>query len=270
MKFLKKLFVFPVIAFCSVCAFAGCGGQDSRLEREAPTLTRSDILISGQSITINGFDDVYYSSDGGKNWVDENIFNSLDFNKTYNFCIMYPATTKFLASKSSNIIAVSLAKTPETTPIIKDENVVVNGNSVAIVGFDNASYSADDGETWTNFNVFNDLINGKTYKFRVKINGTATTSQSEPSRPRFVTIEKLERAAPLLTASNISVDNLKAQIVIYDFQDAIYSIDGGLTFQESNVFEGLSTGKTYKIAVKYVANEMYNESDWSNVIYRSL
>lgn len=259
------------VVFCvSACIFVGCG-SDNRLEQDAPSLLRSNLEVSGQTLTINGFENAKYSKDGGESWSENNSFAALKFDTTYNICVMYAENEEYRASPSSNVISVKIARPAALTPIIRDENIQMDGNRVAIVGFENASYSSNNGESWTENNVFSNLINGKTYQFRVRINETDTTAQSEPSRIREITIPKLSRSAPLLESSKVIVNASEGVISVVGFgSEAVYSIDGGKTYQTEPFFENLTQGQTYLIAVKYLETKEYSESPWSNIIHRIL
>ncbi len=265
----KRISVFLptlLIAFCALFLCA-CGEQ----EREAPDLTRSNIVVVDRTITINGFEDALYSKDSGATWQEENVFAELTYDSTYGICVKYPRTREYLESPMSNVIDIQIVKAPATTPVILSSNVIVSGNKVEITGFTNAQYSADDGKTWSNNNVFSNLLPGHTYSFRVRIMETENTAASAISRAYNVTIEKAEQDAPLLDGDNVALNQSVLNIVVNGYENAnlLYSCDGGQTSQASRVFSNLTPGQTYAICIKYPETDTQKESPWSNIIYRT-
>ncbi len=265
----KRISVFLpalLIAFCALFLCA-CGEQ----ERAAPDLTRSNIVVVDRTITVNGFEDALYSKDRGATWQEENIFVDLTYDSTYGICVKYPRTREYLESPVSQVVEIQVVKTPAATPVILSSNVIVSGNKVEIIGFSNAQYSADNGVTWSDNNVFSNLSPGQTYSFRVRILETADTAASAISRPYNVTIDKMEQDAPFLDSDRVAINQSVLNIVVngYDNINLLYSCDGGKTSQTSRVFSNLTPGKTYAICIKYPETASQQESPWSNIVYRT-
>ena len=126
--------LLPTLLVC-LCALllCACGEQ----ERQAPDLSRSNIVVTNRTITVNGFEGALYSKDSGATWQEENVFSELVYGSTYGICVKYAETDDFKESPASEVVEIQIIKTPAATPILRSENFVVNGNRVEIVGFNN-------------------------------------------------------------------------------------------------------------------------------------
>ena len=259
--------LLPTLLVC-ICALflCACGEQ----ERQAPDLSRSNIVVVNRTITVNGFEEALYSKDGGATWQEENVFSELVYGSTYSVCVKYKETDDFKESPASNVVEVQIIKTPAETPVLRSDNFIVNGNRVEIVGFENAQYSADNGETWSTSNIFANLNFGQSYNFKVRIMETADTGASAVSRAYTVAIDKTTQDAPLLLSERVVMNENVMNIIVNNYGgNVLYSKDGGLTSQTSNVFTNLTSGSTYAICIKYAETDTAQESPWSNVVYRT-
>ena len=259
--------LLPTLLVC-LCALllCACGEQ----ERQAPDLSRSNIVVTNRTITVNGFEGALYSKDSGATWQEENVFSELVYGSTYGICVKYAETDDFKESPASEVVEIQIIKTPAATPILRSENFVVKGNRVEIVGFENAQYSADNGETWSTSNIFANLNFGQSYNFTVRIMETADTGASAVSRAYTITIDKATQDAPLLLSERVIMNENVRNIIVNNYGgNVLYSKDGGVTSQTSNVFTNLTPGATYAICIKYAATDTAQESPWSNIVYRT-
>lgn len=270
MKFSKISMLLPALVLCC-CAFIFSACGDSRLSREAPSISKANIVVTDKTIRIDGFNDALYSKDRGENWQEQNIFTDLVYNNTYFICVKLKANDEYKESAMSNVIEIKISKTPATKPMIRSNNIVIDGNRATVVGFTNALYSKDGGLNWQESNVFVNLEDAKTYFICVKIKETDTAGASEPSDVYELKMPKIKQDAPLLTQENVVYSEANNLIRVEGFgTNVLYSKDGGLTSQESNIFSNLVHGSTYKICICYKETEIYDVSSWSQIVTISL
>ena len=266
MKFSKISMFLPALVLCC-CAFIFSACGDSRLEREAPSISRANIVVTDRTIRIDGFNNAMYSVDRGQNWQDQNTFTNLIYDNTYYVCVKLLADDTYKESPISNVVEIKILKTPATTPTINNSNLLVEGNKLTIQGFSNAMYSKDGGLNWQDSNVFVNLQNGQQYSLRVKIKETETAGASEPSNVFVFQMPKDKQDAPLLIQDKViySENNYVIKIEGYGV-NVDYSVDNGKTWQDSNVFSDLTPGSTYYVCVRYKETETLAKSDWSKPV----
>ena len=266
MKFSKISMFLPAVVWCC-CAFIFSACGDSRLEREAPSISRANIVVTDRTIRIDGFNNAMYSVDRGQNWQDQNTFTNLIYDNTYYVCVKLLADDTYKESPISNVVEIKILKTPATTPTINNSNLLVEGNKLTIQGFSNAMYSKDVGLNWQDSNVFVNLQNGQQYSLRVKIKETETAGASEPSNVFVFQMPKDKQDTPLLIQDKViySENNYVIKIEGYGV-NVDYSVDNGKTWQDSNVFSDLTPGSTYYVCVRYKETETLAKSDWSKPV----
>ena len=122
--------------------------------------------------------------------------------------------------------------------------------SIQVEASVNVEYSIDNGESWQSQNEFSDLAPGDyhvlikdesgEYIFEYENNPIVIVAQIPPQ------INDLQIVDP----SDLSSTDGTITIIAEGNELLVYSIDNGLTWQNSNIFEGLSIGN-YQILIQY-------------------
>ena len=199
-----------------------------------------------------------FSIDGGLNWQLSNNFTGLA-SGTYNVAIRYTDNSCFTLYPSNPVIlnapdAPSITNVASTDPTdcnVTDGTITI----VAIGGTGSYHYSIDGGTSYQASNVFNGL-NASSNPYQITVRNSDGTCIVTGS-----IVNLTDKVAP--TISNVASTNptdcgvADGTITITATSSAgnalEYSIDGGVTYQSSNVFSGLdASGNTYQIRVRNV------------------
>ncbi|HCW07982.1 MAG TPA: hypothetical protein DGG95_11535 [Cytophagales bacterium] len=210
--------------------------------------SKTDVTCSGNSdgtitITVSGGTAPYqYSDDNGTTFQASNVFNSLAVG-TYQLVAKDASGCQFSASVS---IGQPTAVTFTFTKV--DAGCSGSTGSITITGSGGNNlymYSIDNGTTYQASNTFSNLA-AQTYQAIIKDGNNCTSSTST------VTIN----------AGNLTVNSSKSDATCAGNDGSItvssvtggtspyqYSIDGGTTYQASNLFTNLNVGN-YSLMVK--------------------
>ena len=107
--------------------------------------------------------------------------------------------------------------------------------------------------------------NAGTYPVSVSFTMQAGTAQLEPVTSTL-TITKVEQNAPNPPRASNTATN---SITVTAIPGAVFSIDGGETWQASTIFEGLTPDTAYTIQAKYPGDRNHEESPTSSAIIRT-
>ena len=107
---------------------------------------------TANDVTLKKFDILEYSKDQ-ENWQDSNIFNDLTPETDYVFYQRIKETEDTYASNSSEGLRIRTKKENTNNPI-KPEIENVTENIVTLKAVKGYEYSADNGLTWQDYNVF--------------------------------------------------------------------------------------------------------------------
>ena len=107
-------------------------------------------------------------------------------------------------------------------------------------------YSIDDGETWQESGVFENLEPGKEYTILSRIKATDESEASEPEET-VVTTKNSSPKTPNIQGSTVTEDSITVQ----KMDNYEYSIDGGKNWQKSPEFTGLTPNTEYEIIARY-------------------
>ena len=205
----------------------------------------SSCTIINGSIVIDAVgNNLEYSIDGGISWQSSNEFNDLP-------AASYTILIREFMSDCTVEANVVLNDFPQTEILdvntqdisdcsISDGQIEIIANGEALV------YSIDDGINWTSDNVFQNLPVGN-YTIIVQSANAEDCSESimveliAPSEPDIIDIEVVN---PTLCSENIGSITIEG-----DGSNLEYSVDGGLTWQNNNLFEDLSAGD-YQIIIR--------------------
>jgi len=210
-------------------------------------------------IEIEGLiSELEFSLDGGNNWSDVAIYDNL-VNANYNILIRHKDYT--------SCVIDTLVTIEGPGAILLDQSIVVNDTDcqsnvgsilVQQVSNDPLEFSIDGGANWQDSPLFSGLASGS-YSIEVRPIGGSTCTQ---------VIENVEGPEPIVIADiNITdvtscVDDNGILEINASGGQLLYSIDGGIEFQEDNVFAGLVAG-IYNIVIQ---SENYQNCDIDTIV----
>lgn len=213
---------------------------------------------------LGGASATYEYSIDGLNWLEDNLFEGLkagDYSLTIRdkaapSCI---SEAKNVSLEKATELGLEVVSTPVSCYGSADGSIDIYltvGDELAIY-----EYSIDNGDTWQPGFKFTDLVAG-TYNVGIREQGTTDCQppmQSvEVAEPEEIIIEvnKKDESCDAINDGQIIVVSSGTYI-----GNSEYTIDGGLTFQTSNTFNGIGIG-TYTV----FARSLENTNCVSNVI----
>ncbi|NJN77567.1 MAG: hypothetical protein HC803_03950, partial [Saprospiraceae bacterium] len=214
----------------------------------------SNCGVSDGTITITATgSNLRYSIDGGTNWQAGNIFSSLGAG-TYNVAVRYANGTCVTLNPTNPVIltapnAPSITNVFSTNPTdcgVTDGTITIQATG----GTAPLQYSINGGANWQASNNFTGLAGGS-YQIRVRnANGSCEVSSTD-----VTLINKISPVIASVASTNVTNCNVtdgSITITASSAQGSIeYSINGGTTWQPSNVFTNLTAG-TYQIRVRNI------------------
>ena len=232
----------------------------------APTLAASDT----NSLTLNTVENAEYSMDG-QVWQDSPVFKNLDAGTAYTLYQRLKATEDGNYNASPAASAQFSTKFTTVNPgdlsaVFKPQSYPYTGNPIAYqvpaishVTKSTVTYTVD-GQTTTAAPT-----NAGTYPVTVSFTMQAGTAPLDPVTSTL-TITKVEQNAPNPPrASNTGTNS----ITVTAIPGAVFSIDGGETWQASTIFDGLTPDTAYTIQAKYPGDRNHEESPTSSAIIRT-
>lgn len=217
-----------------------CGYSTQPVAPQIESKTNSSVTL----VHISGCE---YSKDG-ENWQDSNIFTNLSLlsgSSTYTFYQRVKATEEVQVSEKSEglVVTFKTAQSTPSAPVISS----CTDTSVTLVEITNGEYSMD-GVNWQSSNVFDNLLPNTEYIFYQRYAEDDSHEVSNSSDGISVTTDKSEQtlipSAP--TVEDVTISSVTLAVV----EGCEYSMDG-VTWQASNLFEGLSYGTQYTFYQRY-------------------
>ena len=230
----------------------------------APVITNvastnpSNCGVNDGTITVTataGSAATQYSIDGGTNWVNSGTFTSLAAG-TYNIIVRNTGNT-CVVPYTSNPVILTAPNAPSITNVVSTNPTdcgVADGTITITTQGGNGplQYSIDGGTNWQTSGNFTGL-DGDTYEIRVSNAGA-----SNPCTVTYPDVTLIDKIAPVIASvasTNVTDCGLTdgtITITATSAQGSVeYSIDGGTTYQPSNVFTALTAG-TYQIRVRNI------------------
>ncbi len=202
------------------------------------------ILIS----PLSGSPPFQYSINGGASFQSDSIFTNLKIG-TY-LLLVSDAENRF---SSFTIVSLEATGAPSIEQIVMASPMKCGESGtikiVAEGGLPPLQYSTDNGMTFQENHIFSPVLAG-TYNLQVR-NADSTCVVTYPSIS-FAPQNPISLLDIQVTGTKPICDSTNGKIAIRTTGGSganLYSIDNGLTFQDTNVFENLAAG-TYFIAVK--------------------
>ena len=112
-----------------------------------------------------------------------------------------------------------------------------------------------DGELWQTSNVFSGLADKTTYTFYQRVKASSIAQVSEVSEGVTVYLKMTQSRPTAPTVSNYTDTTVK----LIQVEGVEYSWDG-ITWQQSNVFDNLSSGTKYTFYQRYAETDTYEAS----------
>jgi gliding motility-associated-like protein len=222
----------PTFYGVSAVNLQGCGSQSGNIT----------ILAAGPSTIL-------FSIDGGQTWSGSNVFANLPAN-TYTIVIRNDDGTCLTAGGT---VTLTEPGPPVISAVNKTDPTLcglTNGSiSIAATGFGQLEYSITNGGSWQSSGTFNNLSEGD-YQVSVRFlgGGCPVSYASNPvtlDAPGVApTIDSINATQP----SDCGVTDGIISITASSPDPISYSINGGQTFQGSNLFNNLGAGG-YQIVV---------------------
>lgn len=218
----------------------------------------TDCESSDGSIFISGSgQNLEYSIDAGLTWTSNNIFNNLPFGE-------YEIQVR--SSEAENCFAEEMVtlEAPESVTLIHVDPIHTNdcepaiGNiSIEAIG-SNLEYSIDNGNNWQTEPSFSNLMAGD---FIVMVRNSESIGCHDQIEVTIIQLgSNLEM--PTFIVQHVSECNLAdGSIEINSLElDIEYSIDGGLSWASSNIFNNLSAGEYQVLIRKTNAHDCLGET----------
>ena len=203
------------------------------------------------SLNVSGATAPYqYSIDGGITWQTSNTFNAL------------AAGTYTIQIEDNNGCSYSASETiTQPTVLVVSQGNVTNAScfnmadgslSVNVLGGTSPyQYSIDGGNTWQTSNTFNNLLGGVNYNILIEDdNGCIDNISIFISQPTIGVSSNANTVNTLCFGDSTGIITISASGGTIPYQ---YSIDGGITWQNSNTFNGLAAG-TYTVITQDLNN----------------
>jgi hypothetical protein len=198
-----------------------------------------------------------FSIDGGVTWQLSNVFLGLPAGN-YNL-IAKNTTTGCVSATTISNVADNPATIANPTLTQTASNCVTNTGVVTVtnpIGA-NFQYSIDYGVTWQTATTFTGLAARYYY---VMVKNTTTGCTSSEMQPAYIEVlnpatpaAPLAANTPIVNNTSCATPNGTITFTSTPVAASEYSIDGGVTWQTSNTFTGLSAG-AYSAVYRAVSN----------------
>jgi hypothetical protein len=190
-----------------------------------------------------------YSIDGGTNWSVSSIFSGLAGGSYAVHVRNADGTCEVSGSiiTLTDKVAPTINNVNSTNPTdcgTSDGTLTIQASSSAGNALE---YSIDGGGTWFTFGSFINL-SGATYSIQVR-NADGTCQTSSPDITLTNPVQPVISSINTTNPSNCSVNDGTISITATFSGSAEYSMDGGINWQPSSSFTGLSSG-IYNIAIR--------------------
>ncbi len=151
-------------------------------------------------------------------------------------------------------LPTSAIEVPTPTPP-QDVATVVTDTTLTLAVIEGAEYSLD-GDIWQDSNIFTGLQPATEYTIYIRIKATEDTPASEVTEVKATT-DKSVQVKPVVDMPEVTADTISfAEMAGLEF-----SINNGATWQDSNIFEGLTPNTQYTILVRLAETATQHASE---------
>lgn len=247
----------------------------SRTSLGCSSVATQSVLISQASTSGNAYqnsacenEDIQLIAQGGISWnwsPTTGLDNPTIHNPIANVNVSTTYTVEVLQLSGCarvDTFHIEVSNTPLIFDVMYDQPVscdTLNGSIriFATSGQDPVEYSIDCGQSWQSNSNFEWLENGR---YCVQVRNTSTSCFS--TWP--ITIELISPSTPVINAAQRTLptgcgtNDASITVVMQDYQGMEYSIDGGNSWQSTNIFGNLSSGE-YDLVVRRIGTDCVND-----------
>jgi len=200
----------------------GCGKSDGTIA----------VVATGEGLE--------YSIDGGTTFQANNIFTSLAAG-SYQIVVRDNKEEPCISTEITNLKAPEAPTINELT--VKDPQCGTGDGAITVLATgQNLEYSIDEGVTYQITNQFTGLVSGS-YKVTVR---EVNTTGCEVSDMAVLSASDIPTIQSITSTDVSNCDANDGEItVVASGQNLEYSLDGGTTYQQSNLFQNLAAGNYY-------------------------
>lgn len=217
----------------------------------------SATLVQDDCIVLSAALGAEYSIDNGVTWQDSNTFTGLTSATMYNFVVRLKGNAAYNAGEqSAPIQAVTTGK--QATPAAADILVQKTAGSILLTGPD-MEYSINGG-AYSLSGTFIGLTPFTEYTISARRIAGGTLTASDPYVFKVTTEKGVNQIVPEVSAALVQQNTIVLKAVF----GAEYSIDNGVTWQDSNTFTGLEENTSYAFIVRLKASGAYSAGEVSS------
>ena len=239
--------------------------QDPADELEkAETPTNVPYVVTGTTITLMKISNAEYSLDCVF-WQDSNVFENLQPVTTYNVFVRIKETNQHYASDVC-ILEITTDKESQESPNTSDITYTATGTSIKLNVPSGVESSRNNGETWVSDNHFVNLEPLTEYLILVRYKETDTYYASQAVIITANTTKSTEHDTPSVEVTGIT----SSSIVLTDSRLVEYSIDNGQSWQESNIFSGLTPATQYTVLARYKETDTHLAGNSTSLVVSTL
>ena len=250
------------VLLATMVLFAGCGGKDVD-NLEVTTQPTKTTYYVGEYFDARGMILVAELKDGSTQSIAfaENNNSSNDgytYDKYKQPLTTEDTTITFTYKGKTATVNITVLKRNVQAPTVDEIRYSTTSHSITITSLSGAEYRLEDG-AWQDSSTFGGLLAGRTYNITVRYKATDATNASSETTVQITTSKDLQSA---IEEDALQIThNSPTSITIAPIEGAEYSIDGGDTWVDTNVFEDLTPGATYQVSVRMKETDTLNPSD---------
>ncbi|WP_455684034.1 carboxypeptidase regulatory-like domain-containing protein [Thomasclavelia sp.] len=191
-----------------------------------------------------------YSIDGGKIWNTTGKFaTGLAANSEYLIKTRIAETDLGMASDPIEQKVKTKASAPSLEETVAPVISKVTDTSITVIPVDGQEYSIDGGKTWNTTGKFTGLESQADYKITTRIVETEDRMAGPLKVVDVKTKIPTNQVVPIAYAPEVKSYS-DTTIALKTVAGEEYSIDGGLTWNKTGVFDNLNSNKEYKIVAR--------------------
>ena len=250
-----------MLIVATVVLFAACGGKKVESLQVTTQPTKTTYYV-GEYFDSRGMILTAELGDGTKESVifaDNNDANNdgYTYDKYKKPLTVEDTVVTFSYGGKTATQNITVLKRNVQAPTEQEVLYTTSSNSITITSLSGAEYKIGDG-VWQDSNTFGGLGAGRTYSISVRYKETDATYASEVTTVQITTSKGIQSA---ISESELQITfDSPTQITISPIEGAEYSIDGGDTWQDSNVFTDMTAGATYDVSIRRKETDTMNPS----------
>lgn len=246
---------------CSIDTSIVIVGMDTPFISEVEEIHPSSCTSEDGTLTIIASgSDLEYSIDGGMSWTSTNIFSNLS-SGNYSIMVRKEGSTNCLDYFNTILTNPSL---PTLTITTSNPSICFPDLGEIIIDSDNSDveYSIDNGTNWYSSGVF---INLPADQYLVQVrNLTNLDCINVDTVNLSLENDFLSLTDTIVVDPTDCISQDGSIIIDVDLSNVEYSIDGGITWQNENIFGDLDTG-SYSILVQKIDAPECQEAYFFNI-----